>query len=294
MTSTPRWEDEMTIEACATPEQLERDGFTVAKGVLTPEEVTRLRHDVTAALQRSGIPKSGGMVLPNAAAGVPDIQWVLTHPRILAAVRGVLGTHQLTFTLEADLHRNYIANNWHKDTGEQVIDGGYFGVPCFDQEHCRVVKVGLYLQDHQRGGGLNVRPGTQRDASLVSGQDFQTRTGAGDAILFDVRITHRGVAVTFMDRVLTTVARVIPARGRARVLDRLRHWWLAVTGRPDRLVVYFAFGVPSELTDAFATRNMRRQLSQLGETDVQLAPELADAFAKAEISVPRLRLEEPA
>jgi hypothetical protein len=274
-----------TPPASTLAERIERDGFAIVEGVLDPAEVAALREAVDRILDARGIAKSGGTVLPNAAVQAPEISWILTHDRILARIRDALGCPAPMFTLEADLHRNFIAGQWHKDTGEQVMEDGYFGVDAFGRQDCRVVKVGIYLQDHGDGRGLQVRPGSHRSRDIGAGPGIEVASRAGDVVLFDVRISHRGVRPRVLDAIALGASRPGRARDRWKRMATCRRRLGAWTGRRDRMAVYFAFGIPNEQSVAFASRNMRRQLSQLGGERVELASPLLQAFAAAGVGV---------
>ena len=93
-------------------------------------------------------------------------------------------------------------------------------------------------------------------------------------VLFDVRITHRGVPKSVLDRVIGAAALAGSPAGRDRRKERLRRWALQLRGEPDRLAVYFAVGVDNAKTYEFARRNMRRQRAQLDKADFPLSEEL--------------------
>jgi hypothetical protein len=258
---------------------LASDGFVVVRRVIDDGEVQRLRDQIDLALDERGIHKAGGTVLPNAAAEAPELSWVFAHPSIIETVRSATGMEEMVFTMEADLHRNYIASNWHKDSGEQMMEDGYFGCDCFTNDDCRVVKVALYLQDaRSERHVLHVKPGTIRTGDLSAGTDTAVMAGAGDAVLFDVRLTHRGVQPGLVDSALLGAAKAINHRSTDPLAARLRRCQARLMHRPDRLAVYFAFGAPTENWKRFAQRNMRRQLSQLCTEASGLPQSLVDSF----------------
>jgi hypothetical protein len=260
-------------------EAFARDGYVVVPQVLSSPEVTRLRQEVTAVLATDGaMPYGLGSAAPNASVGCPALRWVFHHPPVLTAVRRALGGDELLFTMEAGAHRN-VTGPWHKDTGEHAVPGGYFDHPApWDDDSCVVVKVGLYLQDHLDGTGLRVRPGSHRRGDLTGGDEVAPAVRAGDAVLFDVRITHRGQAPTRLDRGIASVARAVPRRRRQAVVARSRVLARAVARRPDRLAVFFAFGPRSERTEVYGRRNLERQLAQLGRAAALVDPSFDEAL----------------
>lgn len=263
--------------------ELESDGFVVCPQVLTQSEVALLREQVGEHLDRSGRHKTGGTVLPNAAAEAPSLWWVFCHPGILSAVREVTGLSALVFTMEADLHRNYAASNWHKDSGEQAMAGGYFQCDAFGSDDCRVYKVALYLQDHHGQTGLHIRRGSTRTADFTVGEDVAIRAVPGDAVVFDVRVTHRGIRPPLVERGITDVGDTLASPWATHGAARLRRAKNRVLLRPDRLAVYFAFGSPNERSTTFARRNMERQVGGLGREPSPLPNALVEAFGRADV-----------
>jgi hypothetical protein len=264
---------------------LNDDGFVVLPGVLTDSEIARLRSETQSILDKKGHAINGGTVLPNAAAEAEALSWIFCHDRILEAVRLHTGLNELVFTAEADAHRNFLVGGWHKDTGESSMKNGYFDCDWTSSSDCRVYKVALYLQDHLDGSGLTVRPGTTANQSLVDGDAYPVPVRAGDAVLFDVRITHRGNAPTSLDRAILRLGnRILPSR-HLGILGKARRWKNQLRRKPDRLAIYFAFGMPNERSEIFANRNMQRQLRQSGTPRFVLPAELERRFSISGVRV---------
>ncbi|HTR70206.1 MAG TPA: phytanoyl-CoA dioxygenase family protein [Mycobacteriales bacterium] len=262
---------------------LQHDGYAVVRGVLPAEEIEALRVRAHDLLDTKGIDKAGGTVLPNAAVEGPSLAPTFSHPAIIEAVRSTTSLDRMLFTMEADVHRNYLASQWHKDTGEHLLGGGYFDTDWLDRDDCAVYKVALYLQDHPHRGALAVRPGSTRTRRVDSGSVEHLRVSAGDAVIFDVRLSHRGVAPSLPDKVILAAARISGAANADRRAARWRRNLFRLTGRPERLAIYFAFGAPNERSETFARRNLGRQLEQLGKAAEPLAPSLVEAFGAFDI-----------
>jgi hypothetical protein len=265
-------------------ERLDGDGFVVLPAVLSPDEVAQLRLQTCEILEQRGTGKSGGKVLPNAAVEAPEITWVFLNPAILEAVTVALGATPV-FTMEADLHRNFVAGKWHKDSGEQVMERGYFDCDPIGNSNCRVLKVALYLEDHIDGSGLHVCPGSHRSRLVDAPRDFAIPTKAGDAVLFDVRITHRGVEPSATDYLLFALGKVLPESRRGDILYTARKAAFKLMNRPERVAVYFAYGLPGEATTTFARRNMARQLSQRNGSSARTPVQVAQEFRQAGLPV---------
>jgi ectoine hydroxylase-related dioxygenase (phytanoyl-CoA dioxygenase family) len=264
---------------------MERDGYVVVPQVLDAGEVARLRDLANASVDRIGHPFSKGHVVPNAAAREPGLSWLVAHDVLLQHVRDGLESEEVWFAMEADLHRNVVSPNWHKDSGEQVMPGGYFDCDAIGTPACRVVKVAFYLQDHFDGSGLWVRPGSHRHRALDVGNEQPVATRAGDAIVFDVRLTHRGKTASVADRVVSASGRLVPASRRGAAVEGARRAINTARRRPDRIAVYLAYGLPNQHTANFTRRNMERQLRQTADAGAEPAPEVRDALCRAGVRV---------
>ena len=267
---------------------LATDGYVVVRQVLNPREVARLRSEVHAVLDQKGKPLDGGSVLPNAAAQAPTLSWVFAHERVVEAVRANTDLQRLVFTAEADVHRNFLLGQWHKDSGEGNLPRGYFDCDAMSSDDCRVYKVALYLQDHVDGSGLTVRPGTTHQPDLAAGDEAAVAVHAGDMVLFDVRITHRGAVPTKVDAAVSKIQEKLKWRSLQSVSPLLRRWKYKMANKPDRLAIYFAFGAPNEKSETFACRNMQRQLAQLHLTECRLPSELLDRLSSLNVQVATL------
>lgn len=179
------------IQVNKLTQQLETNGFAIAKNILAKNEILNLREIVKNHFKTKGVPFANGLTQPNAAIEVPQLEWLFYHPKILSVMRQLLG-EEIIFTSHCDVHSKTMSG-WHKDDGMQVMPGGYFGQPMYDNPNCRVYKVALYLQDHVNNlGGLTVRKNSHRLASINDGQETYLKTRVGDIIIFDVRLTHTG------------------------------------------------------------------------------------------------------
>jgi len=267
---------------------LDDDGYVIERGVLSADEVAALRAQVDGVLDDRGIQLAGGTVLPNAAVAAPELGWLFCDPRIVALARDALGDDEILFTYEADLHRNFLANVWHRDTGEGHLSGGYFGEDPLGRHDCRIVKLALYLQDHTKGGGLHLRPASHRMTEPDRIAEVAVATAPGDVVAFDVRISHRGTRPGLSDQALRAVAKLPAPGGRQRSADSYRRRLNAVRHRPDRLAVYVAFGVANARSEHFAKCNMSRQLTHLHDSTTELPPDLRSGLEAAGVRIATL------
>ncbi len=234
--------------------RIERDGFAHLPAVLTMSELGRLRAQAAEAIERGGRPGGHGQILVNAVQRAPELAWSLTLPNVLEQVRSALGSDEIVMIAEANVHRNFLARRWHKDIGEYVLDGGYFGTDPMLRNDCQVLKVAVYLQDHLDGSGLLVRRGSHKMALNADAEAVVLPIRAGDAVLFDVRLTHRGATPRLSDWLAMAAARCGGRERRGAIVDQIRRGLMRWSGRPDRLVVFSAFGLPNAATREFSER----------------------------------------
>jgi hypothetical protein len=215
-------------------------GYTVARGLLEPAEITALRPSVLAH-------HGDRRAEPLAVVREPELRWLLSDPRIRGFAREVLDAEPVV-TWHFDSSVNAAAHKWHKDSGRRGTEG-YFGRSTAEDPTPTVIKLGVFCQD-QPHGGLQVRPASHHEPDIEPGT-VTIPTRVGDVIAFDVRISHAG-----------------DGRWRRRVLNRLDDRAPSVghlLRRRDRVALFFSFGVGGDLTDHFAVENWTRAKEQAGE-----------------------------
>lgn len=254
--------------------QVETVGACVVPGVLKPEEVQQLRDALYTYFDTQGRCYDFGKTQPDAFSRLPDVRWLIGHPEILAAVRAAAGRDDIQFTFHSDAHCNMLSG-WHTDTQ------AYFTPEEVSDEAFRVLKVGIYLQDHgdKSKQGLTIVPGSHRTGFLEEEQAVPVPTQAGDIIVFDVRIFHHGDKKTPLERLLGKTIKSEPLK--YQLWKRLR--WL--TGRTDKLSIFFTYGVPNEHTTEFSRRNMQRQNRQNRVPEHRVPPALLAAVQSSGVAM---------
>ncbi|GGD59719.1 phytanoyl-CoA dioxygenase family protein [Croceicoccus mobilis] len=243
-------------------------GFCVLPRFLTTDEVERLRLTLARFFERNGRIYNLGKSQPNAAMVCPDIGFLISSPKVVEAFRAATGDDNPVFTGHCDIHQDMISD-WHKDTGH---GHGYFAEDCFT-DGCNVIKMGVYLQDHVDGNGLSVVPGSHLADDLGNDNAVAIPSQAGDVILFDVRITHRGRPGDGVEKSLQKASRIgarigksLPAAlrpsGEPASILALKTGYDRLRGIASRHSVFFTFGADNRFTAQFAERNMARQQRQ--------------------------------
>ncbi len=204
-----------TEPASAEAAQLEREGYTVVRGLLTPEEVAELSADIAAVYDREP-PDTRGRgddrqmfryaMLNRCAAA----QKAVANPKLLAVIEPLLGEdcHVIANTAwrnpagQAGMRGG---QNWHIDAGPHIPLPPGVRWPAEIPHPVFAIGVHLYLQDCAiEDGPTGVLPGSHLSGthppparSMDEDLDYEGQgvvpllTKAGDAGLFVSDVWHR-------------------------------------------------------------------------------------------------------
>lgn len=176
-----------------------RDGYIICKEVHTSEELDACRDEIIQYYKTNPnkIFRSEGISIPDFLGqhNLPITHKMKGAPKVHDALRVIFGGDNYRFCEHNDIGVNRIVS-WHKDklNGDvakyQVHDiwGEHKG------EKHEIVKVLTYLEDHSKDNdGLKVVPGSHLKRDINGAGAIQLRPKKGDVIIFDQRITHRGM-----------------------------------------------------------------------------------------------------
>lgn len=254
-------------------EEVDRDGFTIVRSLLSSIEVDRLRITLLKHFKNSWKIEGLGKHQPNAAVEIPAIGWVFSHPPILDVFR-VICSEPLLFTGNCDAHANMLSH-WHKDLSEK--HGGCFSADCFSRKTWSVYRAGIYLQDHVVQHGLSVRVGSHRARSLADGEARTLSTRAGDVIFFDMRLTHAGQFADPIENALLRVGRKLRREPQAAAIkDRYR----TILKKADKFSVFFTYGSDSPEGQEMCEFELMMK-ARFAEDRQHLDPALVDALKQA-------------
>lgn len=153
-----------------------RDGFTLVRGVYTPEEVEGFRRD---ALAHRGEHK--GDLLSN-----PFLNRIQLDGTMAEVARRILDTDDLLYYGDTTIAIREGSPGWHKDNADRLDPNAPDWASPYTQ-----LRFGIYLQDHYRhSGGLNVRRGSHNVCDLETGEVVHLRSRVGDLGVWSMRITH--------------------------------------------------------------------------------------------------------
>jgi hypothetical protein len=206
-----------TEPASAETEQLERDGFTMIRGLLDPSEVAELAGEISAVfdtdppdLRGNRGPEDMAMfryAMLNRSAGA---QRAVANPRLLGAIEPLLGEdcHVIANTAwrnPAGQPGSHGGQNWHIDAGPHIPLADGVRWPTEIPHPVFAIGVHIYLKDCAlEDGPTGVIPGSHLSGrhppfarSLDDDLDYDGRrvvpliARAGDAGLFVSDVWHR-------------------------------------------------------------------------------------------------------
>lgn len=277
-----QWSDSLIQNPHSLVEQVQRQGYAVVRSVFPPEEIERMRGVVKGHLSRAGSRFSLGKTQPNAAIVVPQLGWVMSHPRVVSLFKALIGADRAVFTGHCDIHMNMLSG-WHRDSGEAF--GSYFSEGYMTDQACRVFKMAIYLQDTGDRDGLTVVPHAHVQTKYDTKDSVHLRTRVGDVVIFDVRLPHTGQLPNWIEKGIKAVNVAVKGRDRtiedARIATNLKRAYCAAIGRRDRLSIFFTYGEDNRRTHEFAIANMSRQNKQANLEETRLPGKLvADLSAQ--------------
>lgn len=233
-------------------EALQANGYTIVRDALTPLEIGTLRRAIAQFIERgedirhlySGIFKTQVFVPSPDDVFLP----LIAHERITQTLRDIFGG-PFMFATEMGIAANNVAG-WHKDT---------HSLSPFDRKaHADfgVYKVLIYPQDElandESDFALKVRPGSHWISNFDEGKEVSVFVRAGDAIIMDVRLTHRGHKDPMEGRSLAARALYSPLRRYAPgVVYSAKSHVRRALGRRDRYLATLLFGKCNSHTEGY-------------------------------------------
>lgn len=213
---------------------IEKEGYVVLKNVFSEEEISHCVHDIHQfKKEHTLMQNAGGHTIPNFIR-FPELEYVANlrnSERLQNALCDIFDGDDYRFCEHNDIGINRIVG-WHKDK----LNGNYAkyeNVPIWsthDGEKHEIVKVLIYLEDHSHDNdGLKVVPRSHIKPIVNPSGFVQLKPSLGDVVIFDQRITHRGMTKQV---------------------------------KGSRILVAFGYGKNNVFTDNFERGTIRRQTDQ--------------------------------
>ena len=237
----------MAAQGAGILEAIECDGYAVARGIFSADEIACLRSEVASVLAAEARPHNGGLCCTMERRGSGLARRLLDDAR-LAAVAGDAAAAPC-FLPAIHLHSD-IVHDWHVDL--EPADRA----AVMSAASARIYKIAIYLQDHADRDGLSVVPGSHSENGTPRAP-LHLATCAGDVVTFDVRLRHAGRFPNRIERLISTIAwwlrrvRLVDDAGRQSLLRRLR---FLLEPRPavERLAIFLTFGTTQAVVQRYA------------------------------------------
>ena len=215
-----------------------KNGYYVFTNILSHTEIDEYRDEIIKYLSQNKntiMKNADGFAIPDyiklhqleKTAGLKE------HPKIHANLEILFHGLNYRFCSHNDIGINRVVG-WHKDKlnnqyAKYQIHDIWGNVE--DEKH-EIVKVAVYLQDHcDNNGALQVVPGSHLQREINHGVSIYLHPKKGDVVIFDQRITHRGMDAPCAD---------------------------------TRILISLGFGKNNIFTDEFEEGTIRRQNDQNG------------------------------
>jgi hypothetical protein len=211
-----------------------RDGYLVLPDQFSPTEIEDLRARALATRDHRGDQLSN-----------PLLRDFVLDDRILDVARSLLGSPLVYFGESASNFQQSPPMRFHKDNTDRYDSNG----PDWRGGYS-LIRFGLYLQNQlDYSGGLAVRAGSHRFASRTDGPEVYLGPRAGDLVVWDMRLTHRGRASLYR-----FVRRPVGTR-----LDRHLPRFLKAESQTERIAFFLSFGRDDPHLDRYLRYMRTRQ-----------------------------------
>lgn len=253
----------MQKEMKVDTEKFARDGYLHFPGVFSAEEVQNFREFLVGSVPKT----EGATALDVDLLTRPETESFINDGRVLGVARQLLNDTPVYFGDSSAMRypQTAMVSTFHKDNSDRHD----YLAPDWQDEY-PLIRFGVYLQDHRKqGGGLLVRAGSHRTVAKsrlhevfreevsgwLSGKTRYLFAGAGDLIVWNMRLTHAG-----MGRFLKgPIKRPLTERNQKLVPEFMQ----AAVGE-DRLAMFASFGKQHPLFDRYLeSLKMRKYMVQM-------------------------------
>ena len=177
--------------------ELLEKGYFILENIYTPEKIEKFKQEILDFIKKNKTKKHAGGIT------IPDF---VRHPTLseAASMKDTSKIHDVLKVIFDDNYRfcshNDIGINrivdWHKDKLNGRL-AKYETIDIWSEhegEKHEIIKVLTYLEDHSKNNdGLKLVPKSHLKRKVNSKGAIQLKPKLGDVIVFDQRITHRGM-----------------------------------------------------------------------------------------------------
>lgn len=181
-------------------DQYQKDGYFICEDVFSNAELDECAREIQTYVKenRSKVFVSEGISIPDFLGRhhLPITHKLKESEKVHRALEVIFGgSEKYRFCGHNDIGVNRVVG-WHKDKLNGDVEK--YQVHNIWGEHegekHEIVKVLTYLEDHSSDNdGLKIVPGSHLKREINGAGAIQLRPKKGDVIIFDQRITHRGM-----------------------------------------------------------------------------------------------------
>ena len=185
--------------------QLEKNGYFLIRNVLSREQCYNMRQKIMDYIKKGGpfAHKKGLKYYIPDIRNIEELRHIFvavdTHPKVQTALQDALNTSSYRLVERNEISVDAVSG-WHRDNiepkfVEEKIDP--WSVDAETGDVYKVVNVAIYFQDHNNDNvdeysGITIAQGSQV-CERCHGPHVQPFLRAGDAVVFDCRLRHKGI-----------------------------------------------------------------------------------------------------
>ena len=175
-----------------------QNGYIILKNIFLKKELLECQTEINTFIKNNKTMKNaGGITIPDfiKKKGLKKTSELKNNEKILEALKDIFDGDDFRFCSHNDIGINRVVG-WHKDKLNGVVSK-YETVNIWSEHNGQkheIVKVLIYLENHgSNNDGLKLVPRSHLKRKIDPKGHIQLKPELGDVIIFDQRITHRGM-----------------------------------------------------------------------------------------------------
>lgn len=181
------------------------NGYVIYRNVFNSDDILKFRHLVKSSLNkdlesnRASFSQEGKKKVYYTTGDMitKPISKLFFNKKIINIAKEVLGGEPCYFG-EGNYQVGVGDRGFHRDSVDEIIDGKstrIFGHGPDWEENYKLIRVGVYLQDHDKySGGVKFQKGSNK-LPYKKGKSVLADTKAGDVVVWDLRTFHSGNSI---------------------------------------------------------------------------------------------------
>lgn len=178
---------------------IQKEGYFILKNVFTKKELKECQEEITNHIKHNNTMKNaGGISIPDfiKRKNLSKTAQLKDNEKIHTTLKDIFNGNDYRFCAHNDIGINRIVG-WHKDKLNGAVSK-YETVNIWQEyngNNHEIVKVLIYLESHENNNeGLKLIPRSHSHSKINPTGWIQLNPEIGDVIIFDQRITHRGMS----------------------------------------------------------------------------------------------------